>query len=50
MEKPQRCKKGTRKYKPLGDGCYSITEIDEYKRKKTRKKVGPVEDILISDE
>ena len=26
-----RCKNGTKKYKPLGLGCYSQEEIDNYK-------------------
>ena len=27
----QRCKKGTKKYKPLGPDCYSEEEINNFK-------------------
>jgi NAD-dependent DNA ligase len=33
----KRCKKGTIKYKPIGDGCYSKVEIEVYKNKKRVK-------------
>jgi NAD-dependent DNA ligase len=33
----KRCKKGTKKYKPLGIGCYDQKEIDNYKLTKPKK-------------
>ena len=33
----QRCKKGTKKYKPLGLGCYSQKDIDNYRKRKEEK-------------
>jgi len=33
-EKGKRCPKGTRKYKPLGEGCYTTEQIDGYKNRK----------------
>jgi hypothetical protein len=32
-----RCKDGTKKYKPLGDGCYTDEEIAAHKLNKTKK-------------
>ena len=38
--KKGRCKKGTKKYTPLGDGCYTKEEIEKFKAtKKTRKNI-----------
>jgi len=36
-EKRAKCSKGTRKYKPLGDGCYTDEQIESHKKTKTRK-------------
>ena len=33
-EKVKRCPKGTRKYKPLGDGCYTTEQIEGHKARK----------------
>ena len=33
----KRCKNGTKKYKPLGSGCYDQKEIDNYKLTKPKK-------------
>ena len=35
--KRARCPKGTRKFKALGDGCYTDEEIENHKKTKTRK-------------
>lgn len=35
--KVARCKDGTKKYKPLGDGCYTDEEIAAHKLNKTKK-------------
>lgn len=35
--KVPRCKDGTKKYKPLGDGCYTDEEIAAHKLNKTKK-------------
>jgi hypothetical protein len=35
--KAARCKDGTKKYKPMGDGCYTDEEIAAYKLNKTKK-------------
>ena len=35
----KKCKKGTQKYKPLGFGCYTKEEIDNFKLTKKVKKV-----------
>ena len=37
LEKAARCKDGTKKYKPMGDGCYTDEEIAAYKLNKTKK-------------
>lgn len=44
-KKPKRskCSNGTRKFKPLGDGCYTDEEIENHKKKKTRKNKGELE-------
>ena len=34
----RKCKKGTQKYKPLGIGCYTKEEIDNFKLTKKEKK------------
>jgi hypothetical protein len=34
----ERCKKGTRKYKPLGPGCHTHEDIEIYQNTKGRKK------------
>ena len=35
-----RCKKGTKKYKPLGPGCFSQDDIDNYRNTvKLTKKI-----------
>jgi len=36
-EKVPRCKDGTKKYKPLGEGCYTDAEIASHKLNKTKK-------------
>jgi hypothetical protein len=36
-EKKEKCKKGTRKYKPLGEGCYTDADIEAFKTNKTQK-------------
>ena len=36
-EKATRCKDGTKKYKPLGEGCYTDAEIAAHKLNKTKK-------------
>ena len=36
-EKVPRCKDGTKKYKPLGEGCYTDAEIAAHKLNKTKK-------------
>lgn len=36
-EKVPRCKDGTKKHKPLGDGCYTDAEIAAHKSNKTKK-------------
>jgi len=33
-EKVKRCPKGTRKYKPLGEGCYTSEQIEGHKARK----------------
>ena len=35
--KKERCKDGTKRYKPLGEGCYSNAEIEAHKQNKTKK-------------
>ena len=35
--KAARCKDGTKKYKPMGEGCYTDEEIAAYKLNKTKK-------------
>ena len=50
-----RCKKGTRKYKPLGPTCFTQEEINNYKRKrfihaKEKPKVKPKLEFIITDE
>jgi hypothetical protein len=35
--KVPRCKDGTKKYKPLGEGCYTDAEIAAHKLNKTKK-------------
>ena len=35
--KAERCKDGTKKYKPMGDGCYTDAEIAAHKQNKTKK-------------
>ena len=35
--KKERCKDGTKKYKPLGEGCYTNAEIEAHKQNKTKK-------------
>ena len=44
-KKPKRakCSNGTRKFKALGDGCYTDEEIENYKKTKTRKNKGESE-------
>jgi hypothetical protein len=37
LTKAARCKDGTKKYKPMGDGCYTDEEIAAYKLNKTKK-------------
>lgn len=44
-----RCKKGTMKYKPLGDGCYTDEEIHNFKAKKTKKTKEPPNDKIPND-
>ena len=40
-EKENRCKKGTRRYKPFGKDCYPIGEINaDIEKKKTQKNKG----------
>lgn len=34
LKKRRRCKKGTKKYKPLGTSCFTQEEINNYKRSK----------------
>ena len=43
----KRCKNGTKKYKPLGHGCYDLKEIENYKLniKRGRKKTIKAFDI-----
>jgi hypothetical protein len=42
-EKENRCKKGTRRYKPFGKDCYPIGEINaDIEKKKTQKNKGAV--------
>ena len=36
-QKKERCKDGTKKYKPLGEECYTEEEINTYKQNKTKK-------------
>jgi hypothetical protein len=35
--KRNKCSNGTRRFKPIGDGCYTEEEIENHKKKKTRK-------------
>ena len=35
--KRAKCPNGTRKFKALGDGCYTNEEIENHKKTKTRK-------------
>lgn len=37
----KKCKKGTQKYKPLGNNCYTKEEINRFKltNKEKRKKI-----------
>ena len=35
----EKCKKGTRKYAPLGNGCYTKDDIDKFKDNKTKKNL-----------
>jgi NAD-dependent DNA ligase len=41
----KRCKKGTIKYKPIGDGCYTKDEIENYKQLKKNGKTKRVKTI-----
>ena len=34
----RRCKKGTKKYKPLGTGCYTEQDIKNYKLTKNKHR------------
>ena len=55
-----RCKKGTRKYKELGPGCYTTQDIENYKlfikkdnikdNKKTKKTRRAVEVVIMEEE
>lgn len=38
----ERCKKGTRKYKPLGPGCHTHEDIEIYQNTKGRKKTAVI--------
>ena len=51
----KRCKKGTKKYKPLGVGCYDQKEIDNYtltltKPKKSKKTKKVIELEIVEEE
>ena len=35
---PHKCNKGTRKYKPLGPGCFVTEDIQKYKLTKKKNK------------
>ena len=37
LSRKPRCKQGTMKYKPLGDGCYTDDEINNFKANKANK-------------
>ena len=37
-QKRAKCPNGTRKYKPLGEGCYTNEEIENHKTRKKRKE------------
>ena len=37
-QKRAKCPNGTRKYKPLGEGCYTDKEIENHKTRKKRKE------------
>ena len=37
LSRKPRCKQGTMKYKPLGDGCYTDDEINNFKANKAKK-------------
>ena len=49
VEKIKRCPNGTKKYKPLGDGCYTDAQIENHKNEKKNKTVKktkqPSEDV-----
>lgn len=51
----ERCKKGTRKYKPLGPGCHTHEDIEIYQNTKGRKKTAviaaaePIEAPIVSE-
>jgi hypothetical protein len=38
-QEKDKCKKGTRKYAPLGNGCYTKDDIDKFKDNKTKKNL-----------
>lgn len=46
LAKMKKCKKGTKKYKPLGPGCFKNEDILKYKLTKNKKK-HPIEFIVI---
>ena len=37
-QKRAKCPNGTRKFKPLGDGCYTDEQIENHKKTKKRKE------------
>lgn len=53
-EKENRCKKGTRRYKPFGKDCYPIGEInadiEKKKHKKTKKQINQKKEEIVPQE
>jgi NAD-dependent DNA ligase len=45
-----RCKKGTKKYNPLGPGCFTKEDIDNFKLLKRKKKTKKAIELEIIDE
>jgi hypothetical protein len=44
-----RCKKGTKKYKPLGTGCFTKEDIDNFKLIKHKSKTKKVIELEIEE-
>ena len=49
-QKRAKCPNGTRKFKPLGDGCYTDEQIENHKKTKKRKEEPSVLKIPVSSQ